>query len=417
MSNIQIQNLGTRELWEQFDKNPIIIYDTAAKRMKAAGIKDTPTMSRALELMSPTEPTDKSGLDAFGRLMAEAGIMTRSDPMAGYWASPADKFIESDGKRALFTEFCARQWRKVSYGQQTPAERAVLLNGDGIIGSWERPYYDSTQIRPSQQIQPAIPLSELVAMTTSIDSDIYRAFYLTYDQTQLSRFRVGETAEIPIATITGAQRTINLKKYGRGVSVSYEFMRRMRVDKLAFYIQWMAVQAEIDKVSAALDVIINGDGNSGTAATVYNLTSLDSAASAGTLTLKGWLAFKMKFPQPYILTTALMQDVVALQVALLNTGTANVPLVASALGNLGAGVTPINQFADAVRYGWTSAAPALQIVGFDKRFAVERVTEIGGDISEMERYVTNQTQVFVMSEMDGYVVLDANGTKILNVNA
>ena len=202
-----------------------------------------------------------------------------------------------------------RQWRKVSLASQQ--ERAVLLGGDGLIGGFERPWYDSTQIRPNQQIQPAIPLSEIVGMTTGIDTDAYRAYYLTYDATQLRKYRVGESAEIPVATIVGAERTIRLYKYGRGIQASYEAMRRIRVDKLAFFIQWMAVQAEIDKVAAALTILINGDGNSGTAPSTDNLTTLDSGASAGTLTLKGWLAFKMKFVQPYILTTALMQSGVA----------------------------------------------------------------------------------------------------------
>lgn len=408
---------GTRDLWDLFQRKPLDLYVRAAAEMKEAGISETPTLSRALEHLSPTESTDKSGLDTFERLMAEAGIVTRSDPMAGYWASPASKFAESPGTRALYTEFCARQWRKVSYGLADFKQRATLLNSDGIVGSWERPYYDSAQITPSQRVEPAIPLSELVAMTTAIDSDAYRSYYMTYDAEKLRKYRVGETAEIPIATIVGAEHTIRLFKYGRGIAISYEAMRRMRVDKLAYYIQWMAVQSEIDKVAAALAVLIAGDGNSNTAATSYNLTTLDSAATAGTLTLKGWLAFKMKFVQPYVLTTALMQDTVALQLALLNTNSANIPLVASALGQLGTQVTPINQFADSVRYGWTSDAPALKIVGFDRRFALERVTEVGSEISEMERVVTNQTQELVMSEVEGYAILDGNATRILDVNA
>lgn len=416
MSQAKITGVGTKELWEQFRKNPIGLYTQSANRMKEAGIDEVPTLSRALDEMSQAE--HKPGQpDTFDRLMMEAGIVTRSDPMAGYWASPASKFNENAGTRALYTEFAARQWRKVSFGMVNQQERATLLSSDGILGGWERPYYDAAGVRPNQRIAPAIPLSELVSMTTAIDSDSYRAYYLTYDAEALRKYRVGETAEIPIATLSGAEHTIDLHKYGRGISASYEAMRRVRVDKLAFYIQWMAVQSEIDKVAAALNIIVNGDGNSNTAATNYNLTTLDSSATAGTLTLKGWLAFKMKFVQPYMLTTALMQDDVALQLALLNTGTANVPLVAANLGGLGTGVRPINQFADAVGYGWTSDAPSLKIVGWDNRFSLERITEIGSEISEMERYITNQTQVFVMTETEGYAILDGNAAKTLNVNA
>lgn len=405
---IEVTALGTRDLWAQFQQNPIDLYRNVAQRMLDAGIEEAPTLSRALEEVSPSEANDP--LDAYERLLQEAGIRTHSDPTAGYWASNAGAFAKTPATRALLMEFFARNWRKVSYGQ----ERAVLLSSDAVVGSFDRPYADAMSPRANQQIAPAIPLSELVAMTTPIDGDAFRTYYLTYDAAQLRRFRVGESAEIPIATITGSEHTIRLKKYGRGLRASYEDLRRMRVDKLAYYIQWMAVQSEIDKVAAALAVLIAGDGNSNTAATETEIVTLDATATTDVLTLKAWLAFKMLFAQPYVLTTALMKSDVALQLAMLNTGSANVPLVAANLGGLGTGATPINQTSDNVRYGWTSDAPTGKIVGFDNRFALERVTEIGSEISEMERYITNQTQVMVMSEIEGYGILDANATKILD---
>lgn len=410
---IEIKTLGTRELWEQFQRNPVDLYNTVANRMLEAGIEDPPTLTRALEEISPTEG---QGPDAFERLMEAAGIITNTDWEAGYVASNAGAFARNAGTKALLTEFFARNWRKVSHGL---GQRAVFLNSDGTAGSWERPYADAMGARPSQRIAPAIPLSELVSMTTPIDSDSYRSYYLAYDAAALRRFRVGESADIPLAKLTGSENNIRLKKYGRGIQASYEDLRRMRVDKLAFFIQWLAVQSEIDKVAAALDVLVNGDGNSNTVPTTHNLTTLDSNAVAGTLSLKGWLNYKMQFENPYTVTTALMQSAVALQLALLNTGSANIPLVTvpGGQGGLGTGLTPINQFADTVRYGWTNDAPALKVVGFDNRFALERVTEIGSEISEMERFITNQTQVMTMTEVEGFAVIDGKATRILDVNA
>lgn len=404
----EIQTLGTRELWEQFQRKPLDIYTDVAHRMKDAGIEEAPTLSRALEEISPTEKGD--GLDAFERLMREAGIRTHSDPTAGYWASNAGVFAKNPGTRALLTEFFARNWRKVSYGTN---ERAILLSSDGVVGSFERPWADST-VRERNRVAPAIPLSEIVAMTTPIDGDAFRTYFLTYNAEQLRMYRVGESAEIPIATIVGSENTIRLKKYGRGLRASYEDLRRMRVDKLARFIQWMAVQSEIDKVAAALTVLVSGDGNANTAATETEIATLDATATNDVLTLKAWLAFKMLFTQPYVMTTALMRSDVALQLAMLNTGSANVPLVTTNLGGLVPGITPINQTGDNVRYGWLSDAPAGKIVAFDNRFAVERITEIGGEIAEMERYITNQTQVMVMSEVEGYGVLDPAATRILD---
>jgi len=403
--------LGTRELWSQFKENPLDMYKGVAREMKEAGMEEVPTLSRVLEEVSPSEKGDE--LDAFERLMMEAGIRTSSDPIIGYHASTGDKFDESAGGRVLFTEFASRNYRKVSQNMHKQ-NRAVLLSGDATVGSWERPYIESGKINPSQQIAPPIPLSELVAMSTGINGDTYRSFYLTYDATNLRQYRVGESADIPVATIVGATREVSLKKYGRGISISYEARRRMRIDKLAFYIQWMAVQTEIDKVASALDVLILGDGNSGTAATTSNLTTLDATATAGTLSLKGWESFKMLFESPYILTTALMQKAVALQLILLDTGSANIPLPTVRLADT---LTMINQLAEGVRYGYTSDAPALKIVGLDKRVALEMITEIGADIAEMERAAKNQTETLYLSEVMGFAINDKNATRILDVNA
>lgn len=413
MDNAKITTMGTRELWEQFENNPLDIYHSVSHRMLESGIEEKPTLSRALEEISPSDKGDS--LDAFERLMLEAGIRTKSDPVAGYWSSNAGAFYRSAGTKMLLGEFFARNWRKISHGMSE--KRAIFLSNDGIAGSFERPYADAMGVRPSQRIAPAIPLSELISVTTGINGDAYRTYYLTYDATAVRKYRVGETAEIPIAKLTGGEKTIRLKKYGRGLEASYEDLRRMRVDKLAYFIQWMALQSEIDKVAAALDVLVNGDGNFTPQS--HNLTTLDSGTTAGTLSLKGWLSYKMKFANPYVISTALMQEAVALQLALLNTGSANIPLlgIPGGQGALGTGLTPINTTNDNVRYGWTSDAPALKIVGFDNRFALERVTEIGSEISEMERYIKNQTQTMVMTEVEGYAYIDQYAVRVLDVNA
>jgi hypothetical protein len=380
----------------------------------AEGYKLGLNLSRWLEINSPSEANSR--LDAFERCLQQAGIVTRSDPAAGYYASPARMFFEGGpANRALYTEFFARKWRAVSFARPT-MQRAIYLSTDAEPGSWERPYADAEQARWDFQLAPAIPLSELIAITTPIDGQDYRSFYMVYDAEQLRKFRVGESADIPIAKLTDRENTIHLKKYGRGLQASYEQIRRMRVDKLALQIGYMAVQSIVDKVAAALDIMVNGDGNLLTTPTNYNLTTLDADATAGTLTPKGWIAFKLKFANPYMVTASLMQEAIALQLALL-TFSANSSFVSYNAGGMVQGLTPINPVSNVTRYGWTSDAPANKIVGFDRRFAIEQVTEIGGTIDEMERFITNQTQIMTMTEVEGYAVMDANATKILTVNA
>jgi hypothetical protein len=260
-------------------------------------------------------------------------------------------------------------------------------------------------------------LSEIVARTNPIDNDAYRAFYLTDADSspdQLRMVRISEGAEIPRVKLIGGENTIRLRKFGRALEVSYETLRRQPIDMVAFHISRMAVQAEKDRVAAALDTIVNGDGNTGTAATVVTISSLGGVA--GTLDFASWIAFKMQFDSPYFPTTVLATEGVALDLQLLNAGSANLPIATlpTSLGNMA--LRPINpRLADGLALGWTSDAPANKIVAFDNRMAIERVTEIGSDISEVERWTTRQTQTLTMTEVEGYAVIDPGATRILDI--
>lgn len=380
------------------------------------------TLSAWLEEQDPSAEY-KDGLDAFSRQIAVAGIAVRSEPMYGIWADEFGAFDQDDNARALVPEWIARQFRAVAYGQRPDTSRmaelrAIFLSSDQPINSLARPYADDPTLRVSEEVTPAIPLASLVARTTGIDSNAYRAFYLTRDASALRFVRVGEGGEIPRAKLVGGERTIDLFKFGRALETSYESLRRMRIDLLGFYLRLLAVQAEVDKVAAAIDVLVNGDGNAGTTPETVDLTTLDAAAVAGTLTLKGWINFKMEFENPYMLTTMLGRRADLLQAFLLQMGSANVPLVTIAGAAGFGGFTPINPgLRDNVEVGWTTDAPSQKFVAFDRRMALEHVTEIGADIQEVERYVTRQTQVLAMTTVDGFRILDANAVKILDINA
>lgn len=400
------EKLSPAELHSRFSNK-----ESAIGLYKEAANEGMP-LSPYLERLDPSQEGDS--LDAFGRQMREAGIITRSDPAAGLWSSEADVFFKTPAGRALYPEFFARQWRKVIFAK--PQERAILLSSDSVVGGWDRPYADAGGPRWNNQLELAIPLSELVAVTTPIRGTDYRSIYATYNAEQLRMYRVGESADIPVTTLALSTRAIRLHKYGRGLRASYEELRTLRVDKLAWWIRWTAIQSEIDKVAAALTILVAGDGNANTAATEYNLLTLDDQATANELTLKGWLSFRLKFDPPYMMTTALAQVDETLQLILLNSGSANVPLAGLNLAGIGNSLTPINTTADGIRYGWTSEAPNNKIVGFDRRFALEHVIEIGSEISETERYIENQTQLVTFTETSAFAILDPSAARVLDLS-
>ena len=384
-------------------------------RSLEAAYRDGKNLSRWLEQQDPSKDyKDDSKLgkmDAFERQLYALGVVTSTSPERGFYADELRTFEEhGEAGYALMVEWMSRQYRKVAH-----QSRSILGSDQNTLGSMMRPYVEAAQAR-STQLAPAIPIDELIAFTTQIDSNAYRALYLNDDENEYRMVRVGETAEIPSAKLTQGERPVDLYKYGRRLDISYEALRRTPIDTVAFYIARMAIQAEVDKVSTVLDVIVNGDGNAGTAAEVHNLTTLDPATTAGTLTVAGWLAFKLKFKNPYTLTHELVREDVALKQLLLDMGSSNTRL-ADLAGTFG-GLEPMNPvFRDNVRYGVLDEAPADQIVAVDSRFTLERITEIGGTINETKKWVEKQVDSLVFTEVEGYAVVDSKGAKILDLGA
>jgi len=381
-------------------------------------------VSQLCERLDPTteRPEAERDLDAFERIIMAAGIRTQPVPELGIRASTWEEATDTPEKRALLPEVMARVWRNVASRNlpaMSPQGRALLLSGDAAVNTLANPFVDNREIRAKRLMAP-IPLDAIVARTTMIDNDAYRTLYVVDDlNTDGYRMkRVSEAADIPSTTLVTGEHTLRIHKYGRALRASYEQLRRQRIDRIAFIVERMAIQAEVDKVADATAVLTAGDGNANTAATVLNLTALDAAAVAGTLTLKGWLTAKMRFGIAYQPDTVLAPEATALQLMLLPFNTVNgTPLLtnpAQGIGNL----RPINEyFSGSMRYGVSPDVAALKLLLFDSTMALEQVNEIGGNVSEVERFVTNQTQILTMTEVSGFGIIDVNATRLLNANS
>jgi hypothetical protein len=406
-------------------ENHARLYDLTIKARDAGK-----TLSALLEDLDPTLEYGSSalGLDAFDRVMMAAGIRSHSDEMRGIWASQLGDFAKTKDDTngaALCNEWINRVWRTAKYGgrrrdyaAQDQHQRLTFGSDDAAIGSVYRPYIEAAGLR-SRQIAPSVPISELVAVSATIDQNTYRAAYLAEPSvSQLRMVRIPEGAEIPRTRIATRQQVVYLQKYGRAIESTYEALRRVPIDLVAILLARIAIQADEDKVGTITDVIINGDGNANTSALNVNLTALDPATTANNMTLTSWLAYLLKFSGPYRLTTVLTQEASALKLLTVNAGTAN-PFMSQVTSDFGMGaITPMNPaFAGAVRLGTTTWAPANKLVGFDSRFTVQRLLEAGADISETQRWILNQTEVLTVTEVEGYAIMDANGAWVLNLAA
>lgn len=380
------------------------------------------TVSQLLEQDDPTSdyPEGERELDAFERVMEAAELLTSPQPQSGVRASTWQEASATKEKRALLHEFCARVWRQFTNRvAMTPTTRALLTSGETPVNTLANQFTDDMTIRAKRLVAP-IPLDALLARSTPIEGQDYRSLYIVDDlNADAYRMkRVMEGAEIPATTLVSGEHTMQIHKFGRLLRATYEQLRRQRLDRIAFIISRMALQAEVDKGAIVLDTVVNGDGNANTSSTVVALTALDAAATAGTLTLKGWLNFKRSFTSAYMLDVILAQGAAISQLELLPVNTVNgIPLILltqnqfGSLRNIGA-----SNFNGAIGYGEMTDAPALKLVGFDSNQTVEEVTEIGGQVSEVERFTNNQTQTLSMTEVVGYGIIDANGSKTLNIN-
>ena len=398
-------------------------------------------LSQYLEQEDPTDEweAEERDLDAFERVLQAADIQTQYDPVTGIHASTWEHCIRDQAapeRKALMPEFFSRVWRRSSSlapdekkaimgANLSPSEqRAILLSGDAAINTLVNPWYDNPEIR-AKRLVPPIPLEAIVARTNGLDGDGYRTLYIVdHFGTDAYRLkRVVEGTQIPATSIITGEHTLRIHKFGRAIRATYEQLRRQRVDRIAFLISRMAIQAEVDKVGDAINTVINGDGNANTSAIVLNMVAdgLDTItpAVAGTLTLRAWMTFRLRFALTYAPNIVIGSEQAIAQLLTLpvGQGVGLIPLALMPANPFGV-VGPIaQQLAGGIRYGISTVVAGNRLLAFQSDNVIEMVTEIGGNVAEVERFITNQTQIMTMTEVVGFGVIDPFGSRILNLAA
>ncbi len=349
--------------------------------------KEPMSLTQWLERQDPTEDypvgDPLSLMDAFDRQMYWAGIRSHSDAVKGLYASPVERFYASDQPASivLFPEFINRTMRE-------------------------------------QALAPDI-LSFLIGQTTAINSNTYRTSYVVDDVTKRRMSRVTQGGEIPRVKITEAEHVLTLKKYGVALEGTYEVYRRMQLDLFQRHLRRIAQQAMLDKSQDALDVAINGDGNSN-AALNYNLTALDPSTTAGNLTYKAWLKWGMQ-PYPYKIDTVIagtneIMDVLTIQYPNLDP-IKLLALLSEATGDANGAIKLATPVWGDVQLIYFPLAPANLLIGLTRGDALEMITEIGSNITETDKVILNQTQTMTITENVAFGKLLQIATTTLTLNA
>lgn len=339
------------------------------------------TFSQYLEQIDPSHEY-KDGLDAFERQLQRFGIITKSIPEKGIWASKVEAFYTSDD------------------GQQVPVLFPEFVN----------------RVAREALVQDDI-LSEMVAIRTPIDSNAYRTIYIDTDSKMTSKRRVAEGADMPVAVMRTSENTIKIYKYGRRLKATYEAIRRMRLDLFALHVKGIMKQASLDRAADAYAVLKDGDGNNN-AAINYKKTELQGGSATDALAYKGWLAYMFKF-YPYKMTTIIGGESELIE--LLTVDAPNVdPLKLIQMiqfGNAGAGGTMAQNIFNDYRIVYLPDAADNVLVGFDKNYSLEMVVEVGSDITETQRLISSQWEEIVISEVNGFGVFLKEARRTLTLNA
>ena len=477
-----IQQQDYRSLYDGFRENPEKVIADA----KEAGCTLTHFLDRVAPPGFSSEPGDQQRTDVsaalekapvFQRILHDEDLPVNSDPMAGHYAVQANEFFTTPFRRALFAELCYQRARSVWYGSTTDesssGKRAVLFNSDVIPGEILNAFFDRPGAQLDAPFQPAIPISEIIAFTTFIPGQDYRALYFQRDEDEHRMVRVPEGTPVPSGVLRHREHTITLPKRGRAIEFTYEMLRNptTTVDRMLFQIQMIALESENDLLEDAVKVLRQGDGNndastdtrpygyhyngatrvempnirpyrgqdSGTNATDHVIPDIPSAG-ADISKEEAWMAFEMRFQPPFMLNRVLTRTREALELKRLTL----FPLAGgdSSSGSDEAGYStselqmdlggrspffptlqPINPNAGVIRMGYLEPStgndailPAGDVIGFDYRMALERVVEVGSEIQEVENFVRSQTTVLVITENSNFAIFQPGSVAVLDWN-
>ena len=377
METLDLKKVGLQNVEKAEDvKLGAEMYEIAAKH----GM----TFSQLLERINPS--TEGDVLDAFEKQCRRYGIVLKNIPEKGIWASNGDLFFQSNqpGSRILFPEFLNR------------VARATILEDYDI--NW------------------------VVANIRSIDSGAFRSLYIDDTAAKRRKARVGEGGDFPTTKVSWSEQAGSVYKNGIRLLMSYEFVRRASIPLIQLVLSRILLQSRVDDFGDVVNVLVNGDDHASPAnpAVVSNLTTLDTGAGAGTLTYKGYLKFGNVF-RPYRMNVAIGNIDTILKVILCAKPTTDpiqlFSLLQSKQAKLGEGITLVNPAWGIVKLIIHDDVGDDLLIGLDKRYALEKVVEIGADLQETDKLIREQFNEIILSECSNLSKIFTAACRILDINA
>ncbi len=323
------------------------------------------SFTQVLEKLDPSEDykgTAYEGLDAYQRQLKRFDIKVR-----GTGSDSVEKFFRTADSAVLFPEYVARSVR------QGMEEENVL---------------------PS-----------ITATVTKFEGMDYRSIYSVPTDDDKSLRRIEEGSVIPQTEVKVRENLVKLYKRGRMLVASYEAVRFQKLDLFSVMLRQIGSQIMRMHLEDAIEVLVNGDGNSN-AASKFKVGTSPISGTAGTLTYNQILEFWNQF-DPYTLNTLLVSPDAMLQI--LKCSEFQNPLTGLNFQGTGELTNPIG--AKLVK---TSAVPAGTIIGLDRDYALEMIQ--AADVSvEYDRLIDRQLERAAITSISGFAKLYTEAAKVLTI--
>ena len=310
----------------------------------------------------------------------------------------------------------------------------------GRRARWERAgAYDSVHSTPpgsamtpftdamahwDEDVEVDIDINDLTTRFEESDTEDYRSTIMKYDENAFRMERRAAGSDPPMATFETSEQPVQPKKRMLAIPFTYEHLRQVRfIDKAMEHVEEIAVQQVIAKVDEGLEAMLHGAGGKDlgagkdNGAQLIRLQDLDSSATDA-MTPRAWLTLQKKFKRSYMLTSCIAPDENITDLQLAKIAGTNVMMVTmnerqNAVGSgFGGGFRVMNQLAQGVSVGWheylkdriletktdNSTVKHNALIVYDKRKAVEFVSQTNSDIKETTRDMLKQVEFLVCSE-------------------
>ena len=321
------------------------------------------SFTQVLESLDPSENykgTALEGTDAFQRQLKRFDIRAK-----GAYSDPVEKFFSTMQSSVLFPEYIARAVK--------------------------------------QGMEESDVLPKITATVTTIDSMDYRSVYTAASEEDKKLMQVAEGASIPATEVKTKSNLVKLNKRGRMLIASYEAIRFQKLDLFSVTLRQIGSYIQQMHLKDAIDVLVNGDGNSNAAAKL-TVGTTPMSGTKGTLSYGQLVEFWSQF-DPYTMNTMLVPNGTLVKMLKLT----ELQNAAAGLNFQGTGSISTPLGAEVLR---SSCVTEGTIIGLDRRYALEMVQ--AGEVSvEYDKLIDRQLERAAITSISGFGKIMPESAKVL----